>query len=57
MKSTSALRKQAEDAIRRLFNDTTISRQETIAELEALKDEIDVMIDSIDPNAGMYPGH
>jgi hypothetical protein len=56
MKTTEQLREDALGAIRKLFGDTRLSPRETVDELEALKDEIDVMQSSIDVNADKYPG-
>lgn len=36
------------DAINELFNDTSVSTQETKQDLQALQDEIDCLLDSMD---------
>lgn len=37
----------AVDALRKVFNDTSHSKEDTIRDLKSLKDEIDVMLDSL----------
>jgi hypothetical protein len=45
--SNEQLYKNALEAINKLFADTSISKEAAIENLEGLKDEIDVMIDSL----------
>jgi len=42
------LYKKALEAIKELFSDTSVNQEETVRQLEALKDEIDIMIESLE---------
>lgn len=43
----NSLYEAALDAIKRMFNDRSVSKEEAKRNLQALKDEIDILIDSL----------
>lgn len=47
MEESTTIYDSAADALRKVFNDTSLSKDDTIRDLKALRDEIDVMLDSL----------
>lgn len=47
MEDSTTIYDSAVGAIRKVFNDTSLSKEDTIRDLKALKEEIDVLLDSL----------